>query len=89
MEAAVQFLPLVALFAIFYFLVIRPQQQQVKKHKEMVDGLQKGDKIVTQGGFVVKIIKVEEEFLTVTFDAIGIPELPIKLDRGFIARKVD
>ena len=43
-------LPLVALFAIFYFLIIRPQQTQAKAHKEMVTNLKKGDKIVTNGG---------------------------------------
>ena len=42
-------LPLVALFAIFYFLIIRPQQKQAKAHKEMVSNLKKGDKIVTNG----------------------------------------
>lgn len=87
MEAAIQFLPLVALFAIFYFLVIRPQQTQLKKHREMVDALQKGDKIVTQGGLLVKILKVEDDFLTVTFDFEK--ETHVKLDKAFIARKVD
>jgi preprotein translocase subunit YajC len=58
-------LPLVALFAIFYFLIIRPQQKQAKAHKEMVSNLKKGDKIVTHGGLMVEISKVEEEFLLV------------------------
>ena len=53
-------LPLVALFAIFYFLIIRPQQKQAKAHKEMVGNLKKGDKIVTNGGLIVEITKVEE-----------------------------
>ena len=43
-------LPLVALFAIFYFLIIRPQQKQAKAHKDMIASLKKGDKIVTNGG---------------------------------------
>lgn len=58
-------LPLVALFAIFYFLIIRPQQKQAKQHKEMVESLKKGDKIVTNGGLIVEIVKVEEEYLMV------------------------
>lgn len=58
-------LPLVALFAIFYFLIIRPQQKQAKQHKEMVANLKKGDKIVTHGGLMVEITKVEEEYLVV------------------------
>jgi preprotein translocase subunit YajC len=58
-------LPLVALFAIFYFLIIRPQQKQAKTHKEMVSNLKKGDKIVTNGGLMVEVTKVEEDHLTV------------------------
>ena len=53
-------LPLVALFAIFYFLIIRPQQKQAKQHKTMITELKKGDKIVTNGGLMVEITKVEE-----------------------------
>jgi len=58
-------LPLVALFGIFYFLIIRPQQKQAKQHKEMIAELKKGDKIVTNGGLIVEIIKVEEDHLLV------------------------
>ncbi|MBU3014194.1 preprotein translocase subunit YajC [Poseidonibacter lekithochrous] len=58
-------LPLVALFAIFYFLIIRPQQKQAKAHKEMVANLKKGDKIVTNGGLIVEVSNVGDESLTV------------------------
>ena len=58
-------LPLVALFAIFYFLIIRPQQKQAKTHKEMVSNLKKGDRIVTNGGLMVEVTKVEEDHLVV------------------------
>jgi len=58
-------LPLVALFAIFYFLIIRPQQKQAKAHKEMVANLKKGDKIVTNGGLIVEITAVSDESLAV------------------------
>lgn len=58
-------LPLVALFAIFYFLIIRPQQKQAKTHKEMVSNLKKGDKIVTNGGLMVEVTKVDDDHLTV------------------------
>ncbi len=58
-------LPLIVLFAIFYFLIIRPQQKQQKVHKEMMESLQKGDKIVINGGVIVEITKVEESFYTV------------------------
>lgn len=52
--------PLVAIIAIMYFLVIRPQQQRVKAHLAMVDALRRGDTVVTSGGIVGKVTKVEE-----------------------------
>ena len=58
------FLPLIILFVIFYFLLIRPQQKKAKEHKQMVEGLKKGDEIVTQGGIVGKVTEVGEGFLT-------------------------
>ena len=58
-------LPLVVLFSIFYFLIIRPQQKQQKEHNAMLEALTKGDKIVTNGGLIVEITKVEENFFTV------------------------
>lgn len=60
-----QLLPLIVLIAIFYLLIIRPQQTQAKKHREMVAALDKGDKIITSGGFIVEIVKREEEFFMV------------------------
>lgn len=57
-------LPLIVLFAIFYFLIIRPQQKQQKEHEAMLESLAKGDKIVTTGGLIVEIVKVEGNFLT-------------------------
>ncbi len=78
-------LPLVVLFAIFYFLVIRPQQKQQKEHKAMVESLQKGDKIVTAGGLVVEVVKPEEDFIKVKIN----DDVIARLDRAFIARKVD
>jgi preprotein translocase subunit YajC len=59
------FLPLIVLFAIFYFLIIRPQQKQQKAHAAMLEELKKGDKIVTSGGLIVEIVKVEDTFLKV------------------------
>ncbi|WP_435659401.1 preprotein translocase subunit YajC, partial [Helicobacter rodentium] len=54
-----QLLPLIVLIAIFYLLIIRPQQTQARKHKEMIASLDKGDKVVTSGGFIVEIVKRE------------------------------
>lgn len=58
-------LPLVVLFGIFYFLIIRPQQKTHKEHTAMLDSLVRGDKIVTSGGLIVEIAKVEDGFFTV------------------------
>ena len=48
------------LFAIMYFLMIRPQQKKMKEHRAMVDGLRRGDRVVTQGGLIGKVVKVKE-----------------------------
>ncbi|CUK02457.1 preprotein translocase subunit YajC [Shimia thalassica] len=56
-----QFLPLILIFAIMYFLLIRPQQKKVKEHQGMVDALRRGDQVVTQGGVIGKVSKVKED----------------------------
>ena len=61
MEAFVQFVPLILIFAIMYFLLIRPQQKKMKDHQTMVAGLRKGDRVVTQGGLIGKVVKVKED----------------------------
>ncbi len=58
------FLPLIILFVIFYFLLIRPQQKKAKEHKLMVEALSKGDEIVTQGGILGKVTDVTDNYLT-------------------------
>lgn len=78
-------LPLIVLFAIFYFLIIRPQQKQAAQHKAMIETLQKGDKIVTSGGLIVEIEKVEDEFLTV----VNIDGSKMRLAREFISKKLE
>ena len=86
MEAGVaQFLPLVILFAIFYFLIIRPQQKQQKAHREMLEALTKGDKIVTTGGLMAEIVKTEEDFIKIKLNDSVI----VKLDRAFVSKKVE
>jgi preprotein translocase subunit YajC len=56
-----QFLPLVALLAVFYFLILRPQQKRAKEHKALMDALQKGDEVATVGGILGKVTKVNED----------------------------
>ena len=53
-----QFIPLILIFVIFYFFLIRPQQKKVKEHKKMVESLKRGDKIITSGGIVGTIDRV-------------------------------
>ena len=53
-----QFIPLILIFVIFYFFLIRPQQKKVKEHKLMVENLKRGDKIVTSGGIVGSIERI-------------------------------
>ncbi len=83
MEGLGSFLPLIVLFAIFYFLIIRPQQKQQKEHKAMLDNLAKGDKVVTSGGILCEVIKPEEDFIKVKLN----DDVIVKIAREFIARK--
>ena len=54
-------LPIILIFGIMYFLMIRPQQKKMKEHKAMVAALRRGDQVVTQGGIIGKVAKVKEE----------------------------
>ena len=56
----VQFLPLILIFAIMYFLMIRPQQKKAKQHRAMVEALRRGDQVITQGGVIGKVSRVKE-----------------------------
>ena len=58
--ALIGFLPYLAIFGIFYFLIIRPQQQRVKQHRAMVDAVKKGDEVVTGGGIIGKALRVTD-----------------------------
>jgi len=85
MEILSQILPFVFLIAVMYFVIIRPQNQQAKKHKEMVEALSKGDKIVTTGGLVVEIKKVEEQFFAVKLNN----DTEVRLIKDAVARKYE
>jgi preprotein translocase subunit YajC len=76
-------LPLIVLFAIFYFLIIKPQQKQQKEHQEMMEALVKGDKIVINGGLIVEITKVEETFFTVK----SIDDTVLRVAKDYVAGK--
>lgn len=59
--AFASFVPLILIFGIMYFLLIRPQQKKVKEHKAMVEALRRGDQVVTQGGLIGKVTKVVDD----------------------------
>ena len=85
MDILGQLLPFVFLIAIMYFIIIRPQQQQAKKHKEMLESLTKGEKIVTNGGLIAVIYKVEENFFSVKLN----DNVIVKITKDAIARKYE
>ena len=60
-QGVAQFIPLILLFIIFYFFLIRPQQQRVKDHKTMVDSLKRGDEVITSGGIIGIVDRVMED----------------------------
>ena len=59
------FLPLIIIFVVFYFLLIRPQTKKAKQHKELVGSLAKGDEVITNGGLLGRIVKVSDNFVDV------------------------
>ena len=70
---------------IFYLLVILPQQKQAKKHKEMVESLKKGDKIVTTGGIIGEVVRNEPDYLIVRIAK----DTEVRIDKSAVARKLD
>jgi preprotein translocase subunit YajC len=64
-DALTSFLPLIFIFVVFYFLLIRPQSKKAKEHKQMAEALAKGDEIVTNGGLLGRITKVGDNFVEV------------------------
>ena len=63
-EGLMSFLPIILLFVILYFLMIRPQMKRAKEQKAMIETLQKGDEVVTAGGLVGRISKLGDQYLT-------------------------
>ena len=81
----ISFVPIILIFAIMYFLMIRPQQKKVKQHKAMIDALRRGDRVVTQGGLIGKVVKVEDAEVEVEL-AQGVK---VKAVRGTIASVIN
>ena len=64
-DPLLSFLPLILIFVVFYFLLIRPQTKRAKEHKQMVEALAKGDEVVTSGGLLGRITEVGDNFLSI------------------------
>lgn len=79
-----QFIPLVLIFVIFWFLVIRPQQRKAKSHRQLVQNLKKGDEVFTDGGILGTIQKVADDYVTLEIA----PKVPIRIVRSRIAEVV-
>lgn len=75
------FLPLIVIFAVFYFMLIRPQMKRSKDHKKLVSQLSKGDEVITNGGLLGKITEVSDTFVTLELA----DNLQIKLQRQAVA----
>ena len=60
-SALTSFLPLILIFGIMYFLLIRPQQKKLKDHQAMIEAVRRGDQVITQGGLIGKVSKVKED----------------------------
>jgi len=75
------FVPLILVFAIMYFLILRPQQQKAQQHREMIANLRRGDTVITSGGLIGKVAKVDENELQVEL-AEGVR---VKVVRGMVA----
>lgn len=84
-ETLISLLPIVFFIAIFYLLLIRPANVKRKKHQEMINALQKGDKIITTGGLICEVVKAEKTFFSVRLNDDTI----VRLSREFIAYKLD
>ena len=75
------FVPLILMFAIFYFLLIRPQQKKAKLHREMISAVKKGDRVVSSGGLHGVITGLTDDVVTMEIA----PKIRVKVSRGSIA----
>ncbi|MEZ5659837.1 MAG: preprotein translocase subunit YajC [Burkholderiaceae bacterium] len=82
------FLPIILMFAVLYFLMIRPQMKRAKEQRNMVDALKKGDEVVTNGGIAGRITKVGEQYLTLEIARAGGKDgtqpIEIKMQKGAV-----
>jgi len=78
----VQFMPIILMFAIFYFLLIRPQQKKQKELQTMIAGIKKGDKVVTTGGILGTVSSIQDDYVVLT---VGGSDTKIEILKSAIA----
>lgn len=83
-SAIMNLVPLVFMFGIFYFLLIRPQQKKAKEHRALLDALKKGDQVITAAGIHGKVAAIDENVITLEIA----PGVNIKINKGYIASLV-
>jgi preprotein translocase subunit YajC len=81
-DTLLTFLPMIAIFVVFYFLLIRPQQKKQKEARAMLDALEKGNEVVTAGGILGRIVKLDEQYVTVEVA----PNTRMVVHRGGLSR---
>jgi preprotein translocase subunit YajC len=74
------FLPIILMFVLLYFLMIRPQMKRAKEHKQMTEALQKGDEVITSGGVLGKITRIGETYVSIEIA----PDTEVQLQRSAI-----
>ena len=87
MDSLSQFLPIILMFVVLYFLMVRPQMTKAKEHKALLAGISKGDEVVTQGGLAGRVTKVGDDFVTIAIaDNVEIqmqkPAITLVLPKG-------
>ena len=85
-SALTSFLPLIAIIAIMYFLMIRPQQKRQKEHQAMLSAIQKGDRVQTNGGILGTVTGLDTAQGELTVEIA--PQVRVKVGRGYIARVI-
>jgi preprotein translocase subunit YajC len=78
------FLPIILMFVVLYFLMIRPQMKRAKEHKQMLEALSKGDEVITSGGIVGKVVKVGDGYVTLEVAHRGDEAIEMQLQKQAI-----
>ncbi len=79
-----QFLPLILMFVVFYFLLIRPQQKKAKEHKAMLEAIKKGDHVLTSAGILGRVVDIEGQLLV-----LDLGKTEVKVVRAYVSSVVD